>query len=244
MIDTIVPPTDFGRDYSNAGAIMSSLNEASFGIICITSDNFNSPGLNYEAGLMTNLSSIKVHTFSPHSYSIPQPFSNFDNLELQHATMLKLVNAINIKQRELGEPAWPDDILQHHFDYLFPILETDLSEKAPTLAHTEAEKKRIPEDLLEQILVTVKEINDKDLSQPAINTGDYHPETMTHDDYFEDDQAIEKAKRILQSYISENNLDKNDALQNQFLFKNLLHERLGGSWQNGRIQEMIESIYR
>ncbi|MBD3641979.1 MAG: toll/interleukin-1 receptor domain-containing protein [Marinobacter sp.] len=108
--------------------IKRTLDETSFGIVCLTKKNCLSPWLLYEVGALAhrvehpNVVPILLD-LSPRD--IPSPISFFQAIEINKDAFFRLVKALNMS---LGEASLSESRLEKVFDMWWPDLEKQLSQ--------------------------------------------------------------------------------------------------------------------
>lgn len=147
--------------------IALQLEETRVGIICLTSDNLESPWIHFEAGA---LSKTLEHTFvCPYLFDIEPtdvngPLVQFQATRANEQETRKLIHTIN---RALGKEALSDNSLDRAFDMWWPSLSQSLKQIP---SEPESHKPRRTErDLLEEILdvVRTQARSNPDIALPA-----------------------------------------------------------------------------
>ncbi|RZJ78071.1 MAG: TIR domain-containing protein, partial [Chryseobacterium sp.] len=109
--------------------IAQELDEATFGIICITSENINAPWINFEAGALSksiNKAYVSPFLFRMKRSEVQGPLLQFQSTIYEKEDVEKLLTSINnrLAQPERLEP----NQLKKSFDVWWPQLEHVLNE--------------------------------------------------------------------------------------------------------------------
>lgn len=154
-IDPWVSSLDIKAGDIWSNKIKSQLDDMSFGIICLTSDNLQSDWIHFEAGALAKSmkgdSEVCPYLFQVKKSQVTGPLSQFQMVEANKEETLKLLYSLN---ESLGEEKLEKSNLEKTFDYLWGELELGLKK-----IHTEDEKKlptRTDRDILEEILELVR----------------------------------------------------------------------------------------
>ena len=136
-VDPFMSASDIEKGSRWSSEIALQLEEAHFGLICLTQDNLQSPWLLFEAGALSkSLGSSRV---VPYLYGISQtllqgPLAQFQAALADRASTLEIVKSVNKALEEQGLEATR---LEKAFETWWPSLETALNgipeatEKAP-----------------------------------------------------------------------------------------------------------------
>lgn len=130
--------------------IAKELEDATFGILCVTRENINAPWLNFEAGA---LSKTMDNTFvSPFLFDIKRsevngPILQFQSTVFEKDDILKLLKTIN---KACGEDTLADERLIRAFAVWYPTLEEELNKLKSIIV--------IPEPEIDNEVVTDKSI--------------------------------------------------------------------------------------
>lgn len=144
---------DAGRRWN--GDIASRLRACNLGIICVTPENREKPWLLFEAGALSkSLEDARVMTylFDLAPEEITSPLADFQAKSADKAGTLDVVRSIN---SVLAEPR-EDSVLLKVFDSCWPMLSEQLA--AVPRAPGKAPKKRDSDEVLAEILATVREL--------------------------------------------------------------------------------------
>lgn len=144
--------------------VTSELSNAQNGIVCLTKDNLNNPWILFESGaLAKGLTSNRVYTFlidlSPND--IKDPLAQFNHTLANKQGVYELLSTIN---NGLESQSLKEDILKMVFETNWPQFESDFKKILHNTSSTEVILKRSNEDLLNEILTSVRVI-DKRLRQ-------------------------------------------------------------------------------
>ncbi|HLX73040.1 MAG TPA: toll-Interleukin receptor [Verrucomicrobiae bacterium] len=140
------------------GAISEKLSDISIGIICLTVENLNAPWILFEAGsLSKGLTKNRVCTLliENQSTDLKPPLSQFNWTRPVKADMAKLVETINAVDKDKALPA---ERLTKAFERWWPDFEERFKAAKKGLTTT-ATAKRNPEEMIEEILTTVRAIH-------------------------------------------------------------------------------------
>lgn len=138
--------------------IAKELQNASFGILCVTKDNLSSAWLNFEAGALSK--SIEQSKVCPFLVDLkPSDIQNSPILQFQMASstrddVFKLFKSIN---SNLGDSKLHEDVLSTTFDTFWPKIEDALKsvssvvESAPSVKKSEKDTQAPIEEILELV---------------------------------------------------------------------------------------------
>jgi TIR domain-containing protein len=126
-----------GRRWSEA--LATELSQAAYGIVCITSDNYSAPWINFEAGAISksvNRSYLSPLLFNVEPADIEGPLKDFQSAICSEKDILELVRSINAaidpKDQQL-----PPDVLNDEFYVWWPKLRKKLDKlKSLDTAHS------------------------------------------------------------------------------------------------------------
>jgi hypothetical protein len=114
-------------------AIAAELKGTSFGIICLTPDNLDSPWIHYEAGALSKTQGAMIWTFlhGLQHKEIPSPLGEFQSTVAEKGDVRQLLKTINGKlgkARSAPKTERPlkEAVLEETFDRLWPRLEKRL----------------------------------------------------------------------------------------------------------------------
>lgn len=132
--------------------IWTKLRESRVGIICLTSDNLNSPWIHYEAGALSNNKDAYVCTllFNLKTTDVAGPLAGFQHTVFEKAQVGQLMHTIN----DLGTAAdkLPDNLLNEAFEQYWPRLEGKANEILEKYGTAAVHKPRDERDMLEEVL--------------------------------------------------------------------------------------------
>jgi hypothetical protein len=137
--------------------LAKELEETKFGILCITPENLTAPWLLFEAGALskvvdgTNVCPLLLGINK--QTDITGPLAQFQSINVDKDGIWNLVKAIN---HALGDQALDEDTIGKVFNALWSDFETSIKAIPENVREAES-LKRTSEDLLEEILRTVRE---------------------------------------------------------------------------------------
>jgi hypothetical protein len=140
--------------------LWNQINSAQFGILCITSENINSPWILFEAGALKQRVDVCPILLNIKKKDIPPPLSTLQLIEIQQQELFQLITDINRIQKE---KAVSEEILRKTFDKFWPELEDKLHEIEEK--DISPETPRTDSELLEEILDIVRD------QQPGFDKG-------------------------------------------------------------------------
>lgn len=136
--------------------IGSTLQESSFGILCLTAENIKAPWILFEAGALSkSLSQARVCPLLVNikNADLQGPLAQFNTAGISKDEILKLLKALNSNLN--ADQARTESQLDAAFDVWWPKLEEKIQEIINTTQYKnleETKKKRPIEDILEEIL--------------------------------------------------------------------------------------------
>lgn len=154
--------------------INDQLKDTKVGIVCLTKENKSNPWILFESGaLAKGLSANRVCTFlidlTP--ADLANPLAQFNHTIPDEEGMKSLLSTIN---KELGDKALEDKILDQVFETYWPIFERKFKEVVKnTPASEELEPTRSSDDILTEILYTTRTM-DKRIRFLEKKTNDFH----------------------------------------------------------------------
>lgn len=139
--------------------IAKELQDASFGILCVTKDNLSSSWLNFEAGALSK--SIEQSKVCPFLVDLkPSDIQNSPILQFQMASaskddVFKLFNSIN---SNLGDGKLAEAVLETTFETFWPKIEDALKSvsSTPEVSKPTSKPSQITQDPIEEILELVR----------------------------------------------------------------------------------------
>ena len=143
--------------------LTNQLKDTTIGIVCLTQDNLEKPWILFESGAVAKgLERSRICTFlidlAPTDVS--DPLAQFNHTTPSKEGLFALVSTLN---KALGDGALQVKTLEDVFNTYWPRFESgfeEILEKSPDGEHT---TKRAPDDLLVEILKTVRNIEHKNL---------------------------------------------------------------------------------
>lgn len=147
---------DIGAGERWSQEIAGKLEEVSFGISCVTSENVDEPWLNFEAGACSKRvkeARLVPYLFEMKPTDVTGPLAQFQAKEATKEGTLELVEELN---QALGEKALPAERLRRAFEKNWSDLDKKLSEiSSEGAAHR---RKRDHREILEEVLQRVRSI--------------------------------------------------------------------------------------
>ena len=137
-------------------ALDKQLQETQLGVLCLTAENLNAPWILFESGALSKtIDKIKVcpYLLALEPTDITGPLAQFQAVKADENGTKKLLQTIN---STLGEHALSEDRLSKIFYVFWPHLEEVLS-SIPDVPQENKEPKRSLEDMVEEILRTVRD---------------------------------------------------------------------------------------
>jgi hypothetical protein len=140
--------------------IAEHLQDIRIGIICVTAENQSTPWLNFEAGALSKMvdeSYVIPLAFDIEKGQIRKPLGEFQAVLFAKEDLFDVVSTIN---EALGSPAPLSTAkLQRAFDLTWPTFATEIENIRTEHAQTTflEEPKRSSDDMLEELVVTVRE---------------------------------------------------------------------------------------
>lgn len=135
--------------------ISSQLQDARFGLICLTPENLNAPWLLFEAGALSKtLDKTFVCTFllGVEPVDLQMPLAQFQFTKFNKADIKKLLETIN---KALGDNALGQKILDKQFEKWWPDLESTLTDIA-RISENIKRPKRDDREILEEMLLILR----------------------------------------------------------------------------------------
>lgn len=173
VIQAIEPwmSTEMDKGVSWDKELSEALASHSIGLFCLTRDNLQSPYLHYEAGAISNLkgSSNISFLFDIKHSEVKTALNRFQNVLFERNDVFKILTTINKKLEEAGETFLTQEKLKKSFEKYWSDLESALT-STPELQIKEEKPIRPTEDILEEVLNTVRDIH-TGLSLPIFNWG-------------------------------------------------------------------------
>jgi len=157
-VDPWISSKDIDRGSLWFSEITDQLANTSLGIVCLTQENKDKPWILFESGaLAKGLSSNRVCTFLIDLIpsDIKDPLAQFNHTEPNRESIWALIRTIN---RTLGERRLPDQFLENVFNTYWSQFETAFKK---IISNTKSEapvEKRSENDIMEEILSTVRSL--------------------------------------------------------------------------------------
>jgi hypothetical protein len=151
-------PDDIVKGSRWSNEIAQVLEESKIGIICLTQENLNAPWIMFEAGALSkNIDKSKVVPilFGVEPTDLEGPLVQFQAVRFEKMEIKKLVKMINT---ELGDMGLTSDVLDSVFEMWWPKLDERIKTIMEKLINPDARSKRSERELLEEILLTVKDL--------------------------------------------------------------------------------------
>lgn len=151
--------------------IQKELSETSFGIVCVTPGNMFAPWLLFESGALAktiNYSYVCPYLIGLDPSQLKGPLTQFQAKVAQRDETLALVHTLN---RALEAKSLPPDRIDRLFERFWPDLEKVLDSLPPS-GDTEEPPRRTQEDILEEVLLLVRNI-DKRTQPHQLTLADY-----------------------------------------------------------------------
>jgi hypothetical protein len=144
-----------GRQWMNE--IMPRLEEADFGIFCLTPENLTAPWLLFEAGAIAKIvqhSFVVPYLFELTIRDLTGPLAQYNAVNADKSGTFKLVQSIDGAR----EKSWTDQELKEAFDQWWPKLDEMLKDIPDRPSEEKPAQKRDSGQVLEEILATVRRI--------------------------------------------------------------------------------------
>lgn len=169
-IEPYVSSEDIDKGARWSTDIAKELEDSTFGILCVTKENFEAPWLLFEAGALSKMmdkSSVCPFIFDLKRAEVKGPILQFQSTVFEKSDVKKLVLSLN---KACGETSLKDDFLNKTFDVWWPNLEENLKKITPTKEVAKVEDKPdngISNEMLEEIL-ELSRTNQKILRNPEM----------------------------------------------------------------------------
>lgn len=175
-IEPYVSSEDIDKGARWSTDIAKELENSTFGILCVTSENMNAPWLSFEAGALSK--TMDKSLVSPFLYDIKRsevngPMLQFQSTIFQKEDIKKLINSLN---KACGEGCISDLRLGKAFEVWYPTLEDELNKlqgmpDESEHAKTQKDSKSHSSEILEEIL-DLSRNNQKLLRNPENKTNE------------------------------------------------------------------------
>lgn len=161
--------------------IAQQLNDTDFGIICVTEDNFGSPWINFEAGALSKIvdtSRVSPFLLDVRPADLVGPLSQFQATLPELEDVIRLLRSINsFTERPVDEAR-----LVKSVQMWWSGLEEQLNAIRGQERHPEAEHKREPIEMIEELLEITRGIQRRllssDIDEGAREASSSNRETM------------------------------------------------------------------
>ena len=169
--------TDIDKGSRWADDLAVHLNEAQFGLICLTQENLEAPWLLFEAGALSK--SMEDSRVVPYLYEVSQtqlqgPLAQFQAALADRNSTLEVLKSIN---EVAGDQALESMRLEKTFDTWWPQMESILG-KIPE-AKEEAPPSRTDRDILEEILRLSRRSSRRNVPEFSLDH-ELHRNTLSH----------------------------------------------------------------
>lgn len=166
-IDPFYSPKDIEKGQRWSVEIEQSLKEAKVGIICVTPESMLSPWLMFESGAISNakLSRVCPLLFQVEAAQLQGPLSQFQATPYGEEEVRKLVASIN----DLMDVPLSGVQLNRTFDRCWPELDEAIAKALAIQSETDLPKKRPQEEIIEEILSTVRSLANSAPDEESIN---------------------------------------------------------------------------
>jgi hypothetical protein len=144
--------------------VAEALDQANFGIVCVTASNQHQPWLMFEAGALAkhlDLAHLVPLCVDLAPAAITGPLEAFQGRRLDEAGMRRLVHDLMALRDPLPAPAQTDQL----FEAMWPLLESKVSEATQQSPDLQG-KRRTPDDMLEELVERVRRL-DRNQSRAA-----------------------------------------------------------------------------
>jgi hypothetical protein len=160
--EPFVSSKDIEKGSAWFGDISKKLNDAEFGIICLTSDNLNSPWIHFEAGAIANKfqgARIPGLIVNVQPSDVKPPLSQFQLTTVNKDDMLLLVKTINT---QAGANGLSDGKLTTAFNKWWMDFETRFADELKSAPRVPVKATiRPPEEILSEILTNTRNCLDR-----------------------------------------------------------------------------------
>lgn len=147
--------------------IEQNLKESKVGIICVTPESMISPWLMFESGAISNakLSRVCPLLFQVEPAQLQGPLSQFQATPYSEAEIRKLTFSIN----EFLESPLSEAQLNRTFDRCWPEFDKAINDALSSKTKAEAPQKRPQEEIVEEILSTVRTLANQAPDEESVN---------------------------------------------------------------------------
>lgn len=159
-LDPFMSEHDIAKGSRGQDELASRLREAEMGLICLTPDNLDAPWVLFEAGALSNSLAnrelVCPYLIGLKKKDVPPPLSLFQLADSTEDDTLRLVTDMNAG----FDPSvqLTDQNLARQFTKWWPELAVAIQEAAETVEGDAAESSRSPDDILAEVLETVRRL--------------------------------------------------------------------------------------
>jgi len=175
-IEPYVSSEDIDKGARWSSDIAKELENSTYGILCVTKENFEAPWLSFEAGALSKTmdkSFVSPFLFDIKRSEVKGPILQFQSTVFEKDDIKKLLNGLN---KAYGENSIPDARLEMAFEVWYPKLEEALNKVSDIKNEPDdAEKKNSHShsaEILEEIL-DLSRNNQKLLRNPELKIDDF-----------------------------------------------------------------------
>lgn len=144
-IDPFISTDDIGLGTAWNQELSEALQNAHFGLLCVTEENLTAPWLIFEAGALSistrktaNTPHVAPLLFHVDRSKVASPISQFQTLAFGRQEMWQLTLTLNKLCESCGGKAWGELDLKTMFDMWYPVLEKEINALLPP-AHAPAD---------------------------------------------------------------------------------------------------------
>jgi hypothetical protein len=179
-LDPWISVNDIEKGTAWRNEVAYHLEAAAVGIFCLTRENLERPWLLFEAGAISKrLDNAFVCTYllNIEPTEIKDPLAQFQWTKATREDTRKLLHTINRAQKE---GTLPQERIDKAFEKWWPELDQRL-QSIPNIEQPQ-ESKRSIEDMVSEILVTVRSLAQQIQPSPvtSLDSGDLYPQTHVH----------------------------------------------------------------
>lgn len=150
--------------------IAENLQDAQFGIVCVTPENQESPWINYEAGALSKLIDPSTRVvpllIGMSTSDLKPPLSQFQARQLDIAGVREVIFELNrASSRPLSQK-----VVEAAFERLWPVLDIAVSETIQLATETAAAPARSEREILSELLDLVRAISRESASPTKAQT--------------------------------------------------------------------------
>lgn len=156
-VKPFVSSEDIAKGARWSGDIAKELQASSYGIICVTKDNSQSPWINFEAGALSKeieKSNVSPFLFDLRPSEIQGPLSQFMFVLNDKGEIFKLLSGIN--DRLEVEQRLEKDVLKKAFEVWWPHLKEELAKIESEQVVKPKSERRTEVEMLEELLDLIK----------------------------------------------------------------------------------------